>query len=147
MTIPVHRKKKWVDTMGGSPRSQEPSPGAVPAKAGLASALHENRDVMSGHSYQRTVRITNPQGLHMRPISAFAEMASRFDCTVTVTKDGRRVNGKSPLELMFLAAEQGSELLLEASGSDAEAALDALAALLDRMPDEEPPDNPLPLKG
>ena len=85
---------------------------------------------------QRTVRITNPQGLHLRPLTAFAQLALRFQCTVTVAKDGRVVNGKSPLELLFLAAEQGSEVVVQTSGPDAQDALDALVALLNAPPGE-----------
>jgi phosphocarrier protein len=83
----------------------------------------------------------------MRPITAFAQRAMQFQSTVTVAKNDQRVNGKSPLELMLLAAEQGTELTLEASGGDAQAALDALAPLLAAPVFEEPSDPPLPKKG
>lgn len=86
---------------------------------------------MNGETLQRTVRIANPQGLHMRPITAFAQAAGKFQCAVAVIKNGLRVNGKSPLELMFLGAEQGTELILEVSGPDANAAIDPLAAILE----------------
>jgi phosphocarrier protein len=91
---------------------------------------------MNGTTCQRTVLITNPQGLHLRPLTAFAQAASRFQCTVTVSKDGRVVNGKSPLELMFLAAEQGSRLTVQTSGPDAQDALEALVALLKAPPSD-----------
>jgi phosphotransferase system HPr (HPr) family protein len=94
---------------------------------------------MSNPTLQRTVLVTNPQGFHMRPAAAFAELAGRFQSTVTVSKDGRLVNGKSLLELLFLAAEQGSELVLQASGPDAGEALDALAGVLAAPADEEAP--------
>ena len=102
---------------------------------------------MNGDIRQQKVLITNPQGFHMRPISAFAQLAGRYQSTITVTKDGRRVNGKSPLELMFLAAEQGSELLLEANGPDADDAIAALVQLLKELPPEDPAESPLPQKG
>jgi phosphotransferase system HPr (HPr) family protein len=76
------------------------------------------------------VTITNPQGFHMRPATAFAQLAGKFQSSVTLCKGTTRINGKSPLELMFLGAEQGTQLVLEVSGDDSEAALDALTALL-----------------
>jgi phosphotransferase system HPr (HPr) family protein len=92
---------------------------------------------MNGETLQRKVTVTDPLGLHMRPVTAFAKLAGRFQCTVTVCRDDRRVNGKSPLELMLLGAEQGSELTLEVSGADASAALEALAELLAAPPPPE----------
>ncbi len=96
-------------------------------------------DAMNGNTLQHKVLITNPQGLHMRPAAAFAEVAKRYQSTVTLTRDGRRVNGKSPLEMMFLAAEQGTELLLEVSGADAHDALRALVEFLDGPTAQETP--------
>lgn len=96
---------------------------------------------MNGESQQRKVVITNPQGFHMRPASAFAQLAGQYQSAVTVYKDGQAINGKSPLELMFLGAEQGTELLLEVSGPDARVAIDALAELMSA------PEPPMPPKG
>lgn len=102
---------------------------------------------MSGETLARRVVVTNPQGFHMRPATAFAQQAAKFQSTVTVRKDDQRINGKSPLELMLLAAEQGTELVLEATGPDAPAALDALAALLEAEGQGDDPEGPLPKKG
>jgi phosphotransferase system HPr (HPr) family protein len=85
----------------------------------------------------RKVILANPQGLHMRPSAAFVEMAGRFQSNVTVTLDGRSVNGKSIWDLLLLAAMPGSELVLQVDGPDAQQALDALAALLAKVPSEE----------
>jgi phosphotransferase system HPr (HPr) family protein len=85
---------------------------------------------MNGETLRQRVVITNPQGFHMRPLTAFVEVARKFESTVTVCKDNQRSNGKSPLELMTLGAEQGTELVLEISGSDAQAALDALVPVI-----------------
>jgi phosphotransferase system HPr (HPr) family protein len=92
---------------------------------------------MNGHPLERKVFVTNPQGFHMRPIAAFAQLAGRFQSRVTVARDGQAVDGKSILDLMLLAAPQGSELTLNVEGPDAESALDALAALLQAAPPEE----------
>jgi phosphotransferase system HPr (HPr) family protein len=104
---------------------------------------------MSGGPLQRQVQVTNPNGLHLRPIAAFVTQALRFRCDVTVTHDGRSVNGKSPLDLMTLAAEQGSVLTLEVEGPDAESALEPLAALLaaPAPPEENAPSPPCPPAG
>jgi phosphocarrier protein len=85
---------------------------------------------MTGETLQRTVKITNPSGLHLRPLTAFVQRARQFESSVKVTKDSKSVDGKSPLELMLLAAEQGTELVLEVSGSDAGTAIEQLADLL-----------------
>jgi phosphotransferase system HPr (HPr) family protein len=104
---------------------------------------------MNGELLEQKVVITNPQGFHLRPMAAFAEIANRYQSDVTVCKEEKRVNGKSPLELMFLAAEQGAELLVQVSGPDAPDALKALVEVMSKeAPDEENGDlTPLPPKG
>ncbi len=102
---------------------------------------------MNGEILRRTVTVTDPLGFHMRPLTAFAKRAMDFNGTVTVMKDDQRVNGKSPLELMLLAAQQGTELILEVAGPDAALAIDVLAELLAAPGYEEPSDPPLPQKG
>jgi phosphotransferase system HPr (HPr) family protein len=104
---------------------------------------------MKGETLQHMVRITNSQGLHMRPAAAFVETARRFQSSVFVSKDGKRVDAKSgPLELLFLGALQGSDLNLEVSGDDARAALDALLAVFAAMAQEDSEDvTRIPKKG
>jgi phosphocarrier protein HPr len=100
---------------------------------------------MSGEALRQTVKIVNPQGFHMRPISAFIKCASQFQSAVHLTKeDCEPVNGKSVLALMGLGAEQGTELTVEVSGPDAEPALKALVEVLSRPVEEEtePPASP-----
>jgi phosphotransferase system HPr (HPr) family protein len=92
---------------------------------------------MSAVSLRQTVVITNPQGFHMRPMAAFAQLASRFESGVKVSREGQTVNGKSILDLMLLAAAQGTALTLEVAGPDAEAALEALVAVLKTPTEEE----------
>jgi phosphocarrier protein HPr len=87
---------------------------------------------------RRPVKIVSPHGLHMRPIHDFVEAASRFQCEVFVSNGKQRVNGKSALMLMGLAATEGSELLLELEGPDADQAADVLVAALVRVyPEDE----------
>ncbi len=73
---------------------------------------------MNGAPLQQKVVISNPQGFHMRPMAAFAQLAARFQSSVKVSREGQSVNGKSILDLMLLAAAQGTELTLEVAGPD-----------------------------
>lgn len=93
---------------------------------------------MNGEPLRRMFTITNPQGLHMRPITAFVQVAGNYQSEVTLAREGApKVNGKSPLGLLGLAAEQGTVLILEAYGPDAEEALNALVDVLMRSSVEE----------
>jgi phosphocarrier protein HPr len=87
---------------------------------------------------ERKVTVVNRLGLHARPAAEFVKVASKFESEIMVSRDTMEVNGKSILGVMTLAAECGSELLLQASGTDAEAAVDALAAVLGREFGENP---------
>jgi phosphocarrier protein len=86
---------------------------------------------------ERDVKVVNRAGMHARPAAEFVKTAGRFSSDITVAKDGLEVNGKSIMGVLMLAAEQGSSLRIAASGSDAEAALSALADLVDRGFEEE----------
>lgn len=86
---------------------------------------------------ETTVEIVNRAGMHARPASEFVKLAGRFSADVWVEKDGVRVNGKSIMGVLMLAAECGSSLRIEADGSDADAALDALTDLVSRGFEED----------
>jgi phosphocarrier protein len=77
------------------------------------------------------VAVTNALGLHLRAASKFAHVASGFRATIGVAFGDRQANGKSIIDLSTLAADCGSRLEIEACGSDAEAALAALGALVE----------------
>jgi phosphocarrier protein HPr len=79
----------------------------------------------------RQVTIVNRRGLHARASARFVKCAEGFDCEVTVIKDGQSVGGTSIMGLMTLAAAPGSTIELTAEGREAQAALDALAALIE----------------
>ena len=85
---------------------------------------------MTEQSASTTVTITTEKGLHLRPADLIARRAAEFESAIQITKDGNSVDAKSILSLMTLAAEQGSELAINATGPDAQAAIDALAELL-----------------
>ena len=78
---------------------------------------------------ERTIQIINKLGLHARPAAEIVKTAARFKSEITIIRDELEVNGKSIMGVMMLAAEFGSTILLRAEGADADAALDALAAL------------------
>lgn len=81
---------------------------------------------------ERSVRIVNRLGLHARPAAALVKLAGRFDSEIWLEKNGMEVNGKSIMGVLMLAAEQGSELVIRADGTDAEAAMLALVDLVGR---------------
>lgn len=77
-----------------------------------------------------TVKIINKLGLHARASSKFTQTASVFQSDIWVTRNGKRVNGKSIMGLMMLAAAQGTEITLETDGVDETAAMKALTDLI-----------------
>ena len=80
---------------------------------------------------KKTVVVTNPLGIHARPAALVVQSAARFEADILLSKgDIQRINGKSIMGVMMLAAEQGAEILVEAEGADAEAAMEAVAELL-----------------
>jgi phosphocarrier protein HPr len=85
----------------------------------------------------RQVTVTNAQGLHARPADILVRRAKQFEAEINVEKEGNRVNGKSILDVLMLAAEEGSTLVIYAQGSDAEAALAALTDLFEQGFDRE----------
>ena len=74
--------------------------------------------------------IVNKLGLHARPSAKLTQVASKFPCEVWLTRNGRRVNGKSIMGVMMLAAGKGSSILIETDGPQDEDALAALLALV-----------------
>lgn len=74
--------------------------------------------------------ITNRLGLHARPSAMVVEQATRFDSEVWLEKDGLKINAKSIMGVMMLAAEQGSTLIVTTEGPDEEAALAAMEEVL-----------------
>ena len=79
---------------------------------------------------EEEVQVGNRLGLHARAAAKFVHVANGFKSKISVTKDTTRVDGKSILGLLTLAAARGSRLRLAAEGDDAQEALRALAALV-----------------
>ena len=85
----------------------------------------------------KDIVVTNKLGIHARPAAMFVKTANRFECDVFVEKDGERVNGKSIMGLMMLAAGPGSKLTIHAQGQDASQALAEIEMLIKNKFDED----------
>src|ERR1700683_2562342 len=94
--------------------------------------LSRKPDITSQSKNAKEFTVLNKLGLHARPSALFVKTASRFKCDVWVEKDGERVNGKSIMGLMMLAAGQGSKLRVTCEGDDAEKALEEIESLIQR---------------
>ncbi len=79
---------------------------------------------------EKKLVINNEQGLHARPAALFVQIANKFESDVTVIKDNQKVNGKSIMGLMTLAAGKGSTVCLRINGPDAEEALKELKEVI-----------------
>ena len=74
--------------------------------------------------------VKNKQGLHARPAALFVQVANKFDSRITVRRDAEEVNGKSIMGILMLGAENGSLIIIEADGRDAELAVAELEKII-----------------
>jgi phosphocarrier protein HPr len=81
----------------------------------------------------KTFIIQNPTGLHARPATSFVQKASSFPCEVNLIKGEKKVNGKSIMGVMSLAAGKGDELTLEIAGEREQEALEELGSILEKV--------------
>ena len=79
---------------------------------------------------QREVEIINKLGLHARASAKLTQLAAKFPCEVMLSRNGRKVNAKSIMGVMMLAANKGSKVILETDGAQETQAIEALAALI-----------------
>ncbi len=79
---------------------------------------------------ERKVTILNKTGLHARPAAVFVQIANKFDSEVSVKKGKQKVNGKSIMGILMLAAGQGQQVTISAVGIDAEQTVNELEKLL-----------------
>lgn len=79
---------------------------------------------------QREIEITNKLGLHARASAKLTQLAGKFAADVWVTRDGRRVNAKSIMGVMMLAAARGATVVVETNGPDEDEAMTALVGLI-----------------
>ena len=80
--------------------------------------------------HQREVEIVNKLGLHARASAKLTQLAAKFQSDVQISRNGRKVNAKSIMGVMMLAAGKGSKIMLEVDGPDEEEALAAICALI-----------------
>ena len=80
---------------------------------------------------RREIEITNKLCLHARASAKLTQIASRHGCEVWLERNGRRINAKSIMGVMMLAAAKGSVIVIETEGADADAAMTALVALIE----------------
>ncbi len=95
------------------------------------------KTISSGEFLTRELVIVNKSGIHARPAAMFVKTANRFACDIFVEKDGEKINGKSIMGLMMLAAGPGSKITLHIKGTDATTAIAELEALVNRKFDED----------
>ena len=87
---------------------------------------------MSNSPVKRVVVVPNKQGMHARPAEMFVRRAQQFQSKIAIVRDDYRIEAKSIMNLLTLGAAQGTELTLEAEGSDAQEAIDALAEVVEK---------------
>jgi len=97
-----------------------------------AKVINDGSSIMT-----RDFQVLNKLGIHARPAAMFVKTANRFSCDIFVEKDGEKVNGKSIMGLMMLAAGPGSKVTVSAHGHDAHQALAEIETLINRKFDEE----------
>ncbi len=95
------------------------------------------KKISDGEFLTKELTIVNKSGIHARPAAMFVKIANRFGSDIFVEKDGEKINGKSIMGLMMLAAGPGSKVTLHVKGNDATAAIAELEALVQRKFDED----------
>lgn len=78
----------------------------------------------------RKMRVENEMGLHARPAALLVQAVEGLNCDIALEKDGEKVNGKSIMGIMILAAERGSEIIVSARGPDAERAMQEIGRIV-----------------
>lgn len=78
----------------------------------------------------KEIIVNNAQGLHARPAAMFVQIASRYNATVTIEKNGEKVNGKSIMGILTLGVQPGTKVILEAEGEDSDKVIAELEELL-----------------
>jgi len=100
--------------------------------------------VMAGDEIRRQVRMQDPHGIHARPAGLLADCARRFKAEISLQANGRSANARSAVSLMLLGVRQGDQITLVAHGPEAEAAITAIAALIDSAASAAAPPSPAP---
>ena len=85
---------------------------------------------MAENIHSKDIVIGNKAGLHARPAAIFVQIANKFESEITIIKEGQKVNGKSIMGILMLAAEKGAKISIVAEGIDAAEAIKELADVL-----------------
>ena len=93
--------------------------------------MKNQRKKIGQEPVERTFVIGNNLGLHARPAAVFVQTANRFEASIEVQKEDLKIDGKSIMGIMTLAAEKGSLITVRATGKDAALAMEALAKLIE----------------
>ena len=96
----------------------------------------EPKFAMPETNHSANVVVVNPHGIHLRPADLFARTANKFKAKLEVICNGQTVDGKSIIEMLMLAAKQGTQLTLRANGEDAPTAIRTLVELVEQGFDE-----------
>ena len=96
-----------------------------------------SREVVSQETLSREVVVANSHGLHARPADMLTREARKWQSRIELVADAQRADGKSILEVLTLAAEAGTRLVVEATGPDARQALEAIGSLFERRFNEQ----------
>ena len=99
-----------------------------------------SQEAVSQETLSREVVVANSQGLHARPADMLAREARKWQSRIELVADAQRADGKSILEVLTLAAEAGTRLVVEATGPDAREALEAIGVLFERKFNEHGPE-------
>ena len=95
------------------------------------------RETVGRETLSREVVVANSQGLHARPADMLTREARKWQSRIELVADAQRADGKSILEVLTLAAEAGTRLVVEATGPDAQQALEAIGSLFERRFNEQ----------
>lgn len=79
---------------------------------------------------KKELTVKNKLGLHARPAALFVQVANKFNCRITVRRDKEAVNGKSIMGILMLGAESGTQIMIEAEGTDAHLAIAELEKII-----------------
>lgn len=96
-----------------------------------------SREAVSQETLSREVVVANSQGLHARPADMLTREARKWQSRIELVADAQRADGKSILEVLTLAAEAGTRLVVEATGPDARQALEAIGSLFEHRFNEQ----------
>lgn len=86
---------------------------------------------------EKEIEIVNKLGLHARPAALLVQKAGKFKSEISLEKEGQKINGKSIMGVMMLAAERGSIIIIKAEGEDEAEAVEALVELIESKFGEE----------